>query len=163
MTNWPSPLAYSTRPPSSLTSYRPLSGLVATLSTGTPSSRDCRVLRIACSALSVAAAKVLTSARAAAAKIWVTRMGTPEGGQGAGCSTPVLKTGCHCGPRCKPPKPTTEAAAVGGVLDRERKAACASGRRLPQLSITVCQQDLICITGDFQKINKSKHIAINVL
>ena len=50
-----------------------------------------------------------------------------------------------------------------GVLDRERKAACARGRRLPQLSITVYQQDLICITGNFQKINQSKHIAINVL
>ncbi|GHS83559.1 hypothetical protein PAGU2196_43930 [Pseudomonas sp. PAGU 2196] len=80
---------------------------------------------MACSApalLSVAAAtaKVLASANAAAAKIWVTRMGTPEGGQGP--------EGVACGKNAATVRPLVQTAqAYHNTL--AVKGSASTGRR----------------------------------
>ena len=92
-------------------------GPIAALATRVAYKLDLRgpglTIQTACSAsLAAAAAKVLANARAAAAKIWVTRMKTPEGGQGAENGTDVPKNGGNPGPGGEPEKPTTFAAAL---------------------------------------------------
>src|SRR5450830_1248402 len=116
---WPSALAYSTRLPLSLTSYSPAIGLALMLSIGVSSCRLAKLLRMVCSAASSATTKVETNAMAAAAIIWVKRMGTPEGRCRDGRMNTDLETrGCQYEPGrrplCEPAKPTT--VGPGGRL-----------------------------------------------